>query len=371
MKNTFWLLFLLLLPVSVLKSQNDNQKLFRLAGTWTGTMPCADCDMISYKLDLKNNYTFLDQMTYEGKNVDKLVSDGSWKFLNDSTIEIIPSNGSKSIFRILSEKEIVMLDDKGDPMPAPSPEMFHLKKSSESGKDDMNNSGFLYEEKRKGGVRFLAYGNEPFWSLEIYSDKKIKFTSLTEINEITVPVSGVTPLTDVTGFNYSGNNSSYLINVDVFKDECINDMSGEKFLNRVTISIQGMLNNDMKSFTGCGSNLYDYNLNKEWVMTRFKKTKLKRDDFEKGLPSINFDLGSETVSGNAGCNSFNGKAEAGNNKIKFGNDFITTRMSCPQLDFEQKFLSSLKGRSLAYEISDNKLILKNGKTFLMEFAGIK
>ncbi|MEO8665405.1 MAG: copper resistance protein NlpE N-terminal domain-containing protein [Ignavibacteria bacterium] len=359
-----------LIPVSILRSQDESTKLFSLTGTWTGTMPCADCEAISYTLNLKRNYTFLDQMTYEGKNVDKLVSDGNWKFLNDSTIELAASSGTKSIYRLLPENQMVMLDDKGDPMPAPSEDMFHLKKSAATG-DEMDNSKFLMEEKRKSGVRFLAHGNEPFWSLEIYADNKLKFTSLTEVAEITVPTSKVIPLTDVTGFNYTGTSDSALVNVDIFADECSDDMSGEKFSHRVIVNVQGTLSNIMKSFNGCGHYLYDNDLSRSWKLTKFKKNKLDLDDFENGFPTMNFDLSSASVSGKAGCNSYSGKVEAMDNKIKFGDGFITTRMACPNLEFEQKFLAALKGKHLTYKIADNRLILREGKKFLMELSGVR
>jgi heat shock protein HslJ len=52
--------------------------------------------------------------------------------------------------------------------------------------------------------------------------------------------------------------------------------------------------------------------------------------------------------------------------ITFG-QMVTTRMACPNMDFEQAFLTALTGNKLTYTIGEGNLWLTDGKDILMEF----
>ncbi|MDZ4713291.1 MAG: copper resistance protein NlpE N-terminal domain-containing protein [bacterium] len=53
MKKIFLLTVLPLMLFSNVRSQNDDPVLFKVTGLWAGTMPCADCESISYRLNLR------------------------------------------------------------------------------------------------------------------------------------------------------------------------------------------------------------------------------------------------------------------------------------------------------------------------------
>jgi heat shock protein HslJ len=45
----------------------------------------------------------------------------------------------------------------------------------------------------------------------------------------------------------------------------------------------------------------------------------------------------------------------------------TTRMACPNMDFEQDFLKALTGKNLTYTIDEGNLLLKDDESTMLEF----
>lgn len=64
--------------------------------------------------------------------------------------------------------------------------------------------------------------------------------------------------------------------------------------------------------------------------------------FEKAAPSITFNSVDGKVTGNAGCNNFNGAVTINGNKISWGEGMATTRKMCPDMKGEELFLETLK-----------------------------
>lgn len=87
--------------------------------------------------------------------------------------------------------------------------------------------------------------------------------------------------------------------------------------------------------------------------------------FPGKTPTIQFDLKTNTVSGNNGCNSYNGPFELRNGILRI-EDLISTRMYCEEVR-EQLFMNSLK-RANAYRIDEaGKLILQADTDDLLQF----
>lgn len=80
-------------------------------------------------------------------------------------------------------------------------------------------------------------------------------------------------------------------------------------------------------------------INGAWKITSINGTSV---DPEAEL-QIEINLDDKTIHGNAGCNVFNGKVTTNSdvqNSLSF-TDVATTRMTCPQIQLEQTFLSAL------------------------------
>ncbi|MDC1286916.1 YbaY family lipoprotein [Gammaproteobacteria bacterium] len=71
------------------------------------------------------------------------------------------------------------------------------------------------------------------------------------------------------------------------------------------------------------------------------------------------------VSGNAGCNNFNGSYEIGSDKLSFGN-LASTMMACPQMELEGRFHQAL-GKVNRFAISADRLILYSSNIEVAQF----
>src|SRR5262245_30075282 len=71
---------------------------------------------------------------------------------------------------------------------------------------------------------------------------------------------------------------------------------------------------------------------------------------------------SDAVTGNAGCNTFNGHATVEGSSIDFG-PLATTRMACPeaQMSLETAYLGALDAAT-SWKIQEGRLILDGGTT---------
>lgn len=103
-------------------------------------------------------------------------------------------------------------------------------------------------------------------------------------------------------------------------------------------------------------------LNKTWVLKSIEQTNVS-DAFKEDIPSLMFDFTNHTVSGNSGCNQFNGGfALLGN--LYAPTPLITTRMICPSKNQESKLLDLLAKKSTLIFNNYTLQFVQNGKVVL-------
>ena len=78
---------------------------------------------------------------------------------------------------------------------------------------------------------------------------------------------------------------------------------------------------------------------------------------------IDFTESEKRFSGNAGCNQMSGNYALDKRDISF-TDVITTKMSCPDIEFETVFLDLL-GKVNRYEMENDDIVLKDGRKELL------
>ena len=91
-----------------------------------------------------------------------------------------------------------------------------------------------YQEKFVNGIDFFARGNEPNWTLEIDFEKAMNFASMDDIKVSTPAVEGIkAPGSDITLYSAKTDNGELVITV--IKENCQDNMSGEKFTYKVRL----------------------------------------------------------------------------------------------------------------------------------------
>lgn len=86
---------------------------------------------------------------------------------------------------------------------------------------------------------------------------------------------------------------------------------------------------------------------------------------------VDLTIDGDTVSGTAGCNSYNGAATVGDDgSMTLGPDFAVTFMACeqPVMDQEQQYLNTLT-RVTAYQIAAEELLLEDANGVVVATFG--
>ncbi len=104
----------------------------------------------------------------------------------------------------------------------------------------------------------------------------------------------------------------------------------------------------------------------EWKLTRIEGNAVKTES-----AFIKFEELKEKVTGNGGCNDFNGSLIKNGNQIKMPEIFATRGFCAETSSIETKFLSYLMDRVTRYEITDGKLKLFAGNLPVLEFEAKK
>jgi uncharacterized membrane protein len=352
---------------------DTRQTTFLTNGIWLGMLPCADCDGIDYQLNLKSDYTFKQKSAYKGKSEELFIDEGNWGFVSDSII-FVDGADDRKLFLVTSN-DLVLLDQDGNRIESSFEEKYHLHKDPGTVKEikeveevkavmpvqenvEMNIQH--YQEKFLSGIDFIARGNEPNWTLEIDLEKSMSFATMDDIKVNTTAVEGIKAQdSDVT--LYRAKTDSGELVITVIRDNCEDNMSGEKFSYKVRVEAKKSADASYKTFEGCGKFLYDIRLYDIYVMEEMTGFNLKKEKLMKGMPQFEFNLTDMRFGGHAGCNTLSGSISVVSNKITFGS-LMGTLMACPNMKIEKAIIEALNQKTVKYSIDKMKLTLVSGKT---------
>jgi len=104
---------------------------------------------------------------------------------------------------------------------------------------------------------------------------------------------------------------------------------------------------------------------RRWVLTEMKGVPVQLSGGRRDA-YINFEAAEKRFTGNGGCNQVSGNYSLDKKNIHFG-EVISTKMSCPDIEFENTFLSTLNSID-HYEQRGNDLLLKKKKDVLLRFT---
>ena len=93
-----------------------------LPATFTGTLPCADCEGIRYQLNLFADDSFFARMTYLGRKTEPVDDIGSWALSSDRRVLVLKGRGERpEMFAVPSPGVLRTLDADGQPIPGRVP----------------------------------------------------------------------------------------------------------------------------------------------------------------------------------------------------------------------------------------------------------
>jgi heat shock protein HslJ/uncharacterized membrane protein/uncharacterized lipoprotein NlpE involved in copper resistance len=315
-------------------------------GTWFGTIPCADCPGIDYRLELHPDSTYRERLVYQGRSATPFLQLGSWG-VSDGKVKLNKSGAGHNQFSIDGDV-LVMLDSDGNWIMSEHAEAYRLRRQNTEEAED---NPRLWREKYERGVDFAAIGNEPFWSLEIDLEKMIEFRALDKENgSIFTPVPVGEKPASGDGVVYRVQTVTGELEIQLIKGTCINTMSGRELPYTVTV-----LKDDME-YKGCGMYLRDSRLDGTWNLVELQGKAISPKDFKRNRPSLIIALAEGRVSGSAGCNKITGMLEPIGDRINFG-PIAATKMACQHMEVENQFLRVLSNGEVRYRVGEERLEL--------------
>lgn len=101
------------------------RKLEELSGTYSGNLPCSDCDGIEFELVLNPDLSYSSRAVYLGKSQDPIVKEGTYSVGENWKIKLDQNTGNLLYFQPLDDK-LQVLDKNGFTIPGDLGEKYVL-----------------------------------------------------------------------------------------------------------------------------------------------------------------------------------------------------------------------------------------------------
>lgn len=98
------------------------------AGTYSGTLPCADCEGIATRLTILENGTFTMNVQYLGRSDDGAVIEGTFVWEEDGNHIVLQGAGRPSVYQV-GENRLWLRDPDGKPITGELAENYVLHRS--------------------------------------------------------------------------------------------------------------------------------------------------------------------------------------------------------------------------------------------------
>jgi uncharacterized membrane protein len=284
------------------------------AGQYAGIVPCADCEGIAYRIALNPDFTYRERLFYQGKSTEAIEGQGSFSIRADGVVVLDKEQKGMALFR-KNEYGLLMLDIEGNEITGALADRYQLRPfmrgpagaPQAEGGDQPAEGGGLLMKLLGEGIDFYARGNEPSWALDIDFDKVFRFSTMNGAALNTPPLSPVKAMdADVT--RYEGETEAGKIVITLMAQECADNMSGQQFTYKVVVEHKAGNAAEFTRYEGCGRYVADPRLAARWELEQLAGTPLKKEDFMKELPGLEFDLVQNRLAGTDGCNRIMGGA---------------------------------------------------------------
>lgn len=98
-------------------------------GTYTGVLPCADCEGIETTVVLNEDGTYEVTSTYLGKGEDNVFEEsGNYSWKDNGSEIVLEGDDSENVMYFVAENKIIRLDMEGNRIEGPLAENYVLNK---------------------------------------------------------------------------------------------------------------------------------------------------------------------------------------------------------------------------------------------------
>ncbi|MBY5956867.1 META domain-containing protein [Membranicola marinus] len=325
-----------------------------IADTYYGFLPCADCPGISYTLELHQKGDYSLTMDYYDRETT-FVTEDKFTYKNNK-IKLFSEGEITSRFEVEGDK-LIALDADGNRIETNLAPYYQLYKGDPTKADMPTDFGILNTP-----IIYKGTGNEPFWMVQITSSNTLIFKGLMENGEVEfeLPVAKVELSDDNNSIVYTGKNERHKLKVKIANKACQDNMSGQHFTT--TLRVEYTSDGQKKTLNGCGEFKGKYQLNGTWEVIS-----MDGQPIQGKKPTLGIYLPETRMAGSTSCNRYFGSIESTARTLSF-DQVGATRMACPDMSSEDKFLSLLGQDDITWEIDDDGKLTLSGEAGTIVFS---
>ncbi len=202
---------------------------------------------------------------------------------------------------------------------------------------------------------FKGHGLSPAWRLSIAPDSISFVSEVPGYKLITVPHVDSDKKGDQKFYDIPMEEGR--IQIFIGYESCTIDGSNESFAYSLSVVISTFTTTEPQTFNGCGRYVTNEKLTGRWILDEMNGKTVEDIEVDGNLPSVDIEPARNFFSGFAGCNKVSGRIFSEWSLLRF-TDFVSTKMSCDQMEIEHEFLNALQF-STQFKVDDDRLVLSN------------
>lgn len=219
--------------------QNPDQLDIYLPAMYTGTLPCADCPGIRYRLIIDDS-SFTEISIYDNDPNARFEKSGAWN-VNGDTLSILDSTRVPIKRFLVSEESLTLLDRENQKITGDLADMYTLERTGNQPAIREHHQELANQE-----FKFYAGGNEPFWSVKKDSLNNLIF----ETPDSTKHFSDADSTKEGNQIILKAVSESGQITIQATNNYCQDSMSGYLFPQTVFVILESARNDTLN---GCGT----------------------------------------------------------------------------------------------------------------------
>jgi len=316
--------------------------------TYSGTLPCADCEGTRVTLDLFPDGVFITRDEYLGKN-RSLVDVGRWTSAEDGKLTLRGGTEAPTFYRPAGSNALRRLDREGNEIC--SELNYELKRQPEFRLiSDPFRVGGLFSHLADAGRMTICLIAQ---NLPVAQEGDNAAVEKAYVEKRTAP--GAPLFVTFTGHfverpRPDGKTRQLTLVVEKFErawpgEPCKPPLPGE-VVPAAPTTPEG----------------------RTWKLASLFGKGIDAPDNRRSAHLV-FDPGRHRISGSSGCNKLNGRYALDGDQLRFS-EVMTTRVGCPGGgELEKSFLDAL-GQTTGFKISGNRLVLYEGRNAIAELREI-
>jgi uncharacterized membrane protein len=208
----------------------------KVSGIYAGFVPCADCEGIQTFLSLHPDLTYSLEETYYKKDEQVFRTASTWK-LDNGKIILYDKEQVRLSYQLDGDK-LYQLDHEG-----------HRISGNLGDKYVLNRQGMIdksrFKDKAGAGVDFIGHGTEPFWGIEIDTQKEIMLMGPHFKDTVRVPYAQPQVTNNVRQYHIETGKTK--LDITLSPQFCSDGMSDMLYEYKVSIRYNN------KEYNGCGT----------------------------------------------------------------------------------------------------------------------